>query len=89
MVENPPVPGETTGEKIDDASITAQVKSALMAHRSTSAIHTKVETTDGVVTINGMAKNDAEKSLVSKLVNDINGVVSVNNNMTIAPVAGN
>jgi osmotically-inducible protein OsmY len=82
--------GETIGEKIDDASITAQVKSSLMSHRSTSAVKTKVETADGVVTISGIAKNAAEKSLVTKLVTDINGVISVNNNMTIAaPVAAN
>jgi osmotically-inducible protein OsmY len=81
---------ETIGEKIDDASITAQVKSSLMAHRSTSALKTKVETTEGVVTISGLAKNAAEKSLVTKLVSDIEGVISVVNNMTIAvPVANN
>jgi osmotically-inducible protein OsmY len=78
----------TTADKIDDASITAQVKSLLLAHRSTSAIHTGVTTEDGVVTVTGIAKNDAEKSLVGKLANDVNGVSSVINNMTIAvPVA--
>jgi osmotically-inducible protein OsmY len=80
---------ETVGEKIDDASITAQVKSSLLGHRSTSALKTKVQTTDGVVTLSGIAKNAAEKSLVTKLVTDINGVTSVINNMTIAPVASN
>lgn len=69
---------------IDDPSITAEVKSSLMAHRSTSALHTTVSTTDGVVTLGGVAKNAAEKSLVTKLVTDINGVTSVVNNMTIA-----
>jgi osmotically-inducible protein OsmY len=78
----------TMGDKIDDASITAQVKSSLLAHRSTSAIHTGVTTTDGVVTVTGIAKNDAEKSLVTKLATDINGVNSVINNMTIGvPIA--
>lgn len=77
-------PVETLGEKIDDASITAQVKMSLVSHRSTSALKTRVETKDGVVTISGIAKNAAEKSLVTKLVNDINGVNSVNNLMTIA-----
>jgi osmotically-inducible protein OsmY len=77
-------------EKIDDASITAQVKSSLLAHRSTSAIKTRINTADGVVTITGVAKNAAEKSLVSKLANDIEGVISVTNDMTIAvPVAAN
>lgn len=77
-------PVETLGEKIDDASITAQVKLSLLSHRSTSALNTRVETKDGVVTISGIAKNAAEKSLVTKLVNDINGVNSVVNLMTIA-----
>jgi hyperosmotically inducible periplasmic protein len=86
----PATPDATTSDKIDDASITAQVKSSLLSHHSTSAIHTGVSTTDGVVTLTGIAKNDAEKSLVTKLTTDINGVTSVINNMTIAvPVAKN
>ena len=73
----------TLGEDIDDASITAQVKISLLFHRSTSALNTKVETKKGVVTLYGKAKNAAEKDLATKLVNDINGVKSVNNRMTI------
>jgi len=71
------------GGKIDDASITAQVKITLLFHRSTSTLSTKVETNDGVVTMYGKASNVAEKDLVNKLVNDINGVKSINNRMTI------
>ncbi len=73
----------TTGERIDDASITAQVKMALLFHRSTSALHTTVETKLGVVTVGGKAKNAAEKELVSKLANDVAGVSSVKNQMII------
>jgi osmotically-inducible protein OsmY len=80
----PTAPDATIGDKIDDASITAEVKSALLSHHSTSALHTTVSTTDGVVTLGGIAKNDAEKSLVTKLATDSNGVTSVINNMTIA-----
>lgn len=83
VATSPAKSDETLGEKIDDASITAQVKSTLMAHRSTSAVKTKVQTTDGVVTVSGVAKNAAEKTLVTKLITDIDGVVSVVNNMTI------
>ena len=90
IAATPAAPDATMGDKIDDASITAEVKSSLMSHRATSAIHTGVTTTDGVVTLTGIAKNDAEKSLVTKLVTDINGVTSVINNMTVAaPVAAN
>ncbi len=77
------IPGETMGENIDDASITAQVKMALMSHRSTSASNTKVVTNEGIVTLGGKARNGAEKDLVTKLVADIIGVKSVVNNMTI------
>lgn len=72
----------TTGEKIDDASITAQVRMALLLHRSTSVLTTTVSTKRGVVTVGGKAGNTAEKDLVTKLVGDINGVKSVKNLMT-------
>jgi len=76
-------PDATMGEQIDDASITALVKVTLLFHRSTSATHTKVDTSEGIVTLSGKARNAAEKDLVTKLVTDINGVKSVVNTMTI------
>jgi osmotically-inducible protein OsmY len=83
VAKTPKKPEETVGEKIDDASITAQVKMALLSHRSTSVLNTKVETKDGVVILGGKAKNTAEKDLVTKLVSDIDGVKSVANNMSV------
>jgi osmotically-inducible protein OsmY len=76
-------PAKTVGEKVDDASITAQVKMTLLSHRSTSALNTKVKTKDGVVTLGGKAKNAAEKELATKFANDVKGVKRVNNQMTI------
>ena len=73
----------TTGDKIDDSSITSQVKMSLLYHRSTSGLKTKVETRDGVVTLSGKAKNAAEKDLATKRAQDVNGVKSVENLMTI------
>lgn len=73
----------TIGEKIDDASITAQVKMLLLSHRSTSALNTKVETKRGMVTLYGKASNAAELTLASKLANDVNGVKRVTNRMAI------
>lgn len=83
--------GETTmgqkidaiGESIDDASITALVKTTLLRHRSTSALNTTVETKDGVVTLGGKAKSAAEKDLATKLVSDVHGVKVVVNNMIV------
>lgn len=84
-VAKAPKSDATLGEKIDDASINAQAKWALLSHRSTSALQTKVQTKDGVVTLSGKARNAAEKDLVTKLVSDINGVKKVVNNMRIEP----
>lgn len=73
----------TLGERIDDASITAQVKMLLLSHRSTSALRTSVKTTDGVVTLSGEAKNQAEIELAGKLSEDSKGVRRVDNMMTV------
>ena len=83
VVKASPVTAQTMGEKIDDTSITAQVKYALFTHRSTSALKTKVTTTDGVVAVTGVAGSDAEKFLVTKLAESIRGVKSVTNDMTV------
>ncbi len=74
---------KTMGEKIDDASITAQVKMAFLTHHSTSAFKTGVETNNGVVTLSGNAINAAGKDMATKVASDVNGVTNVVNNMTI------
>jgi osmotically-inducible protein OsmY len=71
------------GEKVDDASITAQIKTTLLFRKSTHALATKVTTKDGVVTLHGEARNEAERELVSKVAEDIDGVTRVHNKMTV------
>jgi len=83
VVKDQVATGETMGEKVDDASITSQVKFALLSHKATSAIKTKVTTNDGAIIITGEASSEAEKSLVTKLAHDVRGVKSVGNNMTV------
>lgn len=73
------------GETIDDSSITAQIKTTLLFHKSTHTLATKVVTHKGVVTLRGQAQNGAERDLVSKLAEDIKGVKHVNNRMTVNP----
>jgi hyperosmotically inducible periplasmic protein len=77
------------GDKIDDASVTAQVKGSLAISRSASAIRTEVTTRDGVVTLRGEAQNAAEKELAGKIAKDIRGVRDVNNEIVVVnKVAG-
>jgi len=82
----PKVPNEFiqhTEEMIDDASITAQVKMALMSHYSTSAFLTGVNTTNGVVTLTGKVGSDAGRDMAGKVTEDIKGVTKVINNLTV------
>ena len=82
-------PRRDVGDKMDDASITAQVKGSLAVHRSTSAIRTEVSTMDGVVTLRGEARNSAEKQLAAKVAKDIRGVRDVKNEIVVTnAVAG-
>lgn len=71
------------GEAIDDASITALVRTTLLYHHSTSSLEVMVDTKDGVVKLEGKARNWPEKYLISKLVIDVHGVKMVFNNMTV------
>jgi hyperosmotically inducible periplasmic protein len=83
VVKENPAEDHTVGAIIDDASITSQVKYALLSHRSTSALRTKITTNGGNVLVRGDADSDAEKDLVTKLTNGVRGVKSVDNEMTV------
>jgi osmotically-inducible protein OsmY len=74
---------EQMGEKVDDASITAQIKTTLLFRKSTHALATKVSTENGVVTLHGEALTQAEKDNVTRIAEDITGVRLVNNRMTL------
>ncbi len=79
----------TVSEAIDDASITAQVKTALQTHRSTHTSKVGVTTQKCKVSLTGIATNESEKALIGKLVEDIRGVTSIDNQMTIGQTSGN
>ena len=83
VAKEPKEKGRTAEEFIDDASIKAQIKWALAFHRGTSPFRVAVTVTRGAVTLSGMAKNAAEKELVGKRIEDIRGVVSIDNRMVI------
>jgi osmotically-inducible protein OsmY len=84
VVKSVNIADQNIGEQIDDASVTAQITAALLSHRSTITIYAIVSTNNGAVTLSGTVKNNEEKSLVGRLAEDINGVKSVLNNMTIS-----
>ena len=84
LAKAPKAHHETLGEKIDDSSITAQIKTTLLFHKSVRAMATKVITRNGIVSLHGEARNAVERDKVTRLAEDIKGVKSVNNHMTLA-----
>jgi osmotically-inducible protein OsmY len=70
-------------KRIDDASITAQVKLALLFNHATSAARTRVRTENGVVHLEGAAGSRAEKRLVNRVAWTVEGIRNVNNLMTV------
>ena len=75
--------GSAAIDKLDDASITARVKTALADHHGTSALHTDVDTRDGAVTLKGTADSDAQKTLAEKVARRVHGVRSVTNDLEV------
>ena len=69
--------------RVDDASITAQIKTSLLFRKSTHALATHVKTRNGVVTLHGEARNEEEKNRATRIAEDIKGVKQVNNRMTL------
>lgn len=71
------------GEVIDDATITAAIKSKLLWSKHTDGLSTEVSTTMGKVTLKGTADSAAAKDLAERLALDTRGVVAVNNQVVV------
>ena len=76
---------EKTGDAIEDAAVTAKVKSALIADPDVKALRIDVDTKGGVVTLNGTADNSANSSKATTVARGIEGVKSVENKLTVKP----
>ncbi|MEO7385375.1 MAG: BON domain-containing protein, partial [Gammaproteobacteria bacterium] len=64
----------SAGTTIDDAAITATVKSKLIAEPDTKARQIDVETSNGVVQLNGFVDSSAARSEAERLAAGTDGV---------------
>ena len=71
------------GDKIDDAMITTSVKTELAKDANLSALSINVDTADGRVALKGTAPSAAAKDQATTLAQNVKGVVSVDNQLTI------
>lgn len=69
---------------VSDATITASVKTKLMADSRTDAMDINVDTVNGQVTLRGTAGNAQEKMAATELAKSADGVKNVVNNLTLS-----
>ena len=71
------------GEKVEDATITASVKSKLLWNSHTDGLVIHVDTNNGQVTLTGTAATSEEKDLAGRIAGNTNNVVGVNNQIAV------
>lgn len=74
---------ESTGQYVDDATITSKVKAAFVADKNVSAMDINVETFKGTVQLSGFAKSQTEINQAVALARDVKGVQSVKNDIRL------
>lgn len=75
--------GRTVGENIDDAAITASVKTKLVADKATNLTRVDVDTNNKIVYLNGTVESTEQKARAEQLASQVNGVRNVVNNLQV------
>lgn len=75
--------GKTAGRNIDDATITATVKTNLATEKTDTLTKIDVDTNDGVVSLNGVVESAEMKQRAAEVARQTSGVKSVVNNLQI------
>lgn len=85
LADYEPTPGtvRSYGQAVDDASITAAVKSKLVWSKHTDGQTTAVETKAGTVTLTGTAESAKAKLAAERLALNTSGVVAVHNQLVV------
>lgn len=76
---------ETMGAYVDDAGITATIKSRFVENKQVDATAISVETLKGTVMLSGFAKNTTEKTTAETIAWKVSGVKSVKNEISVRP----
>ena len=74
---------EKTGEVLTDTAITSEVKTKFLAEPGVSSLDVHVETNNGVVTLTGMVKSQAEANKAMMIARNSKGVKRVVNHLKV------
>ncbi len=74
---------ESTGEYVDDTTVTTKVKAALLNDKDISGWRINVETFKGVVQLSGFANSLAERRKAVMVTRGVGGVKSVKDDIIV------
>jgi len=83
-----PTPGDagrTVGKTIDDATITAKLKAALLQAPDVKGTDVNVDTVRGAVTLKGSVETQTQADRAAQIARAAEGVREVNNQLTVKP----
>ena len=75
--------GQTAGQYVDDTTITASVKAKLVGDKTANLTRIEVDTTNQVVTLNGIVESADQKAKAEQLTRQVGGVKSIKNNLQV------
>ena len=79
---------ETTGEYVDDTTITAKVKEAYIGDPTVKAMQVNVETMQGNVQLSGFVDSVSAEQRAVQLAREVKGVKSVQDNIIVREKKG-
>lgn len=77
--------GRTAGRNVDDAALTASVNAALVTDKPSNFTRIDVDTTNGVVALNGTVETPEQRARAEQLAARVDGVKKVINNLQVSP----
>lgn len=75
--------GRTAGQNIDDSTLTGSVKTKLATDKVSSLTRIDVDSTNGVVALNGVVESAEQRARAQDLAAQVNGVKRVVNNLQV------
>jgi hyperosmotically inducible periplasmic protein len=75
--------GQSAGQYVDDRTITTRVKTKLVAEKATNLTRVDVDTTNRVVSLNGIVESPEQSTRAEQLAMQVSGVREVKNNLQI------
>ncbi|HEV8723888.1 MAG TPA: BON domain-containing protein [Candidatus Binatia bacterium] len=75
--------GQSTGQYVDDRTISSTVKAKLVADKAANLTRVDVDTTNRVVYLNGIVQSREQRARAEQLAMQVSGVREVKNNLQI------